>query len=87
MTAQLPLYLMALPANSPHSLILLEINQSIKGGEEKHYYHERQLGTLEIRSVPSQSWLSPSLRAEVLLVPRLPAARDLVLQRPRPEAA
>lgn len=43
-------------------LILLEINKSIKGGEEKHYYHERHWGTLEIRSVPSQPWLSPRLK-------------------------
>ena len=61
MTAQLAIYPMALSANTPHSLILLEISQSIKGGEEKHYYHKRSLGTLEIRSVPSEPRLSPSL--------------------------
>lgn len=63
MTAELAVYPMALPANTRHSLILLEINQSIKGGEEKHYYHKRSLGTLEIRSVPSQPWLSPSFKS------------------------
>ena len=62
MTAQLAVYPMALPANTPHSLILLEINQSIKGGKEKYYYHKSPLGTLEIRSVPSQPGLSPSLK-------------------------
>ena len=62
MTAQLAVYPMAISANTPHSLILLEINQSIKGGEEKHYYHKRSLGTLEIRCVPSQPRLSPSLK-------------------------
>ena len=62
MTAQLAVYPMALPANTPHSLILLEISQSIKGGKEKYYYHKSPLGTLEIRSVPSQPGLSPSLK-------------------------
>ena len=61
MTAQLAIYPMALSANTPRSLILLEISQSIKGGEEKHYYHKRSLGTLENRSVPSEPRLSPSL--------------------------